>query len=77
MPLPDKVQVIKHIAVPTNKKQLRSVIGVTYYYREMWKHRLDIFKPFKQNVSQAGVSPKLIKYHANYLISTDDVHKRS
>ena len=27
IPLPDKVQAIKHIAVPTNKKQLRSFIG--------------------------------------------------
>ena len=27
MPLPDKVQAIKHIAVPTNKKQLTSFIG--------------------------------------------------
>ena len=27
MPLPDKVQAVKDIAVPTNKKQLRSFIG--------------------------------------------------
>ena len=27
MPLPNKVQAIKHIAVPTNKKQLTSSIG--------------------------------------------------
>ena len=27
MPLPDKVQAIKDIRVPTNKKQLRSFIG--------------------------------------------------
>ena len=27
MPLPDKVKVIKDIAVPTNKNQLRNVIG--------------------------------------------------
>ena len=27
MTLPDKVQAIKHIAVPTNKKQLRSFVG--------------------------------------------------
>ena len=28
-------------------------------------------------VSYAGVRPKLIKYHANILISTDDVNTRS
>ena len=35
MPLPDKVQLIKDIAVLTNKKQLRSFIGVINYYRDM------------------------------------------
>ena len=28
MPLPDTVQAIKYIAVPTNRKHLRSFIGV-------------------------------------------------
>ena len=42
MPLPDKVQAIKGIAVPTNKKQLRRFIGVINQYRDMWKHRSDI-----------------------------------
>ena len=36
MPLPDKVQAIKDIAVPTNIKQLRSFIGVINYYRDKW-----------------------------------------
>ena len=49
MPLPDKVQAIKHIAVPTNKKQLRSFIGVINYYRDMWKHRSDILTPLHDN----------------------------
>ena len=44
MPLPDKVQTIKHIAVPTNKKQFRSFIGVINCYRDMWKHRSDLTK---------------------------------
>ena len=30
-----------------------------------------------QIVSQAGVSPKLIKYYANYFITTYDVHTYS
>ena len=42
MPLPDKVQAIKDIAVPTNKNQLRSFIGEINYYGDMWKHRSDI-----------------------------------
>ena len=39
MPLPDKVQAIRHIALPTNKKQIRGFIGVINYYRDVWKHR--------------------------------------
>ena len=35
MPLPDKVEAIRNIAVPTTKKELRSFIGLIYYYRDM------------------------------------------
>ena len=42
MPLPDKVEAIKNIVVPTTKKELRSLIGLINYYREMWKYRSDI-----------------------------------
>ena len=52
MPLPDKVQVIKDIAVPTNKKQLRSFIGAINYYRDMWKHRSDILTPLTKMTSK-------------------------
>ena len=45
MLLPDTVQAIKDVAVPTNKKQLRSFIGVINYYRDMWKRRPDILIP--------------------------------
>ena len=34
MPLPDKGQAIKHIAVTTNKKHVRSFVGVINYYRD-------------------------------------------
>ena len=37
MPLSDKVEAIKNIAVPTTKKQLRSFIGLIDYYRDMWQ----------------------------------------
>ena len=43
MPLPDKVQAIKHIPVLTNKKQLTSFIGVINYYRDMWIHKSEIY----------------------------------
>ena len=52
MPLPDKVQTIIHIAVPTNKKLNRSFIGVINYNRDMWKHRLDIVTPLTEITSK-------------------------
>ena len=36
MPLPDRVQAIKHKAVPTNEQELRSFIGVINYYRDSY-----------------------------------------
>ena len=58
MPLPDKVQAIKDIAVPTNKKQLRIFIGVINYFRDMWKHWSDILTPLtKMTSNQATYVP--------------------
>ena len=50
--LSDKVQAIKDIAVPTNKQQLTSYIGVINYYRDMWKHRSDILTPLTKITSK-------------------------
>ena len=52
MPLPEKVQAIKDIAVPNNKRQLRSFIGVINYYRDMWKRRSDTLTPLTQMTSK-------------------------
>ena len=38
MPLLDKVEAIKNIAVPTIKKQIQSFIGSINYYTYMWQH---------------------------------------
>ena len=42
-------------------------------------NRMMRYNPRKNvtHVPQAGVSPKLIKQHANYLISTDDIYTSS
>ena len=52
MPLPDKVQAILNIAIPTTKKQLRSFIGIINYYRDMWQHRSDILTPLSSMTSK-------------------------
>ena len=40
------------IAILTNKKQLRSVIGIINYYRDNQKHRLDILTPLPKTTSK-------------------------
>ncbi len=44
-PLPKKVQAILNIKSSTNKKQLRSFIGMVNYYRDMWVHISEILAP--------------------------------
>ena len=45
MPIPKKVQAIKNIATPTNKRQLRRFIGMVNYYRDMWVRRSETLAP--------------------------------
>ena len=51
MPLPNKVEAIKNIAVPTTKKQSRGHIGLINY-RDIWKHRSGILTPFSSITSK-------------------------
>ena len=44
-PIAKKIEAMKRIKPPTNKKQLRSFIGMINYYRDMWKHRSVILEP--------------------------------
>ena len=63
MPLPDEVlQAIKDITVQTNKKQLRSFIGVISYYRDMWKYRSDILTSLIKMTSKQATC-NLIEEH--------------
>ena len=51
-PLEKKVQAIKQIATPTNKKQLRRFIGLVNYYRNMWMHCSDVLAPLTELTSK-------------------------
>jgi len=35
MPIPKKVEAMKHLAVPKTRKQLPSFLGMINYYRDM------------------------------------------
>ena len=62
MPLPDKVQTIKYISVPTNKKYFTSFIGVISYYRDMSKHRSDISAPLTEMTSKQATWNLTVEY---------------
>ena len=44
-PLNKKVEAISNLAPPTNRKEVRSFIGLVNYYRDMWKQRSEILAP--------------------------------
>ena len=51
-PLPDKVKAILRLAEPTNRKELRSFIGIVNYYRDMWVRRSHVLAPLASLTSK-------------------------
>jgi hypothetical protein len=50
-PLNKKVEAISNLAPPTNRKEVRSFIGLVNYYRDMWKQRSEILAPLTKLTS--------------------------
>ena len=50
-PLSRKVEAITNLAAPTNRKGVRSFIGLVNYYRDMWGRRSDILAPLTRLTS--------------------------
>jgi transposase InsO family protein len=53
-PTTSKVNAITNIAPPTNKKQLRSFIGMVNYYRDMWIRRSHVLAPLAALTSKTA-----------------------
>jgi len=51
-PLQKKVEAIKKLAPPKNKKQLRRFIGIINYYRDMWIRRSHTLAPLTKLTSK-------------------------
>ena len=54
-PLPKKVEAIRKIAPPKNKKDLRRFIGLINYYRDAWIRRSDVLAPLASLTSKKSV----------------------
>ncbi len=53
-PISKKVEAIKNIAPPKTKKELRRLIGMVNYYRDMWPKRSEILAPLTSLASKTS-----------------------
>jgi len=52
--MPNKVDAILNLARPTNVKQLRRVLGIVQYYRDIWEKRSHVLAPLTDLVGECG-----------------------
>jgi len=53
-PVLSKIDAMKKIKEPTNKKELRSFIGMINFYRDMWQRRSDLLAPLSALTSKTS-----------------------
>lgn len=56
VPQKKKVAAILALKPPTNVKQLRRVLGIVQYYRDIWEKRTDLLAPLTDLVAECGTS---------------------
>ena len=57
-PNPKKIQAIKDLERPTNVTEVRRLIGMVQYYRDLWSRRYHILQPFTE-VSAGKIGTKI------------------
>ena len=62
-PLPKKVQAILDLEPPTNLKELRRVLGIVQYYRDIWQQRSHILAPLTELVGKVKRKFKWERVH--------------
>ena len=53
-PQPEKVSAILALKEPTNVKELRKLLGMVQYYRDMWEKRSHLVAPLTDLVGECG-----------------------
>ena len=55
-PQVEKVSAILALQPPSNVKQLRRVLGIIQYYRDIWEKRTDLLAPLTDLVGECGTT---------------------
>ena len=53
-PLPNKVKAILDLDPPRNVREVRRVLGIIQYYRDIWERRSHILAPLTTLVGESG-----------------------
>ena len=71
-PVQKKVQAVLDLQPPTTLKQLRSLLGMVQFYRDMWKRRSHILAPLTDLV---GKGKKKIKWNLEHQKAFEDMKR--
>ena len=56
MPQLSKITAIRNLKVPTNVREVRKILGLVQYYRDIWPRRSHTLAPLTELVSTKNVS---------------------
>ena len=77
-PQAEKVSVILALQPPSNVKQLRRVLGIIQYYRDIWEKRTDLLSPLTDLVGECGTAKSTKKKGTKKAPwHWDDIHQKA
>ena len=77
-PQAEKVSVILALQPPSNVKQLRRVLGIIQYYRDIWEKRTDLLSPLTDLVGECGTTKSTKKKGTKKAPwHWDDIHQKA
>ena len=77
-PQEEKVSAILALQPPSNIKQLRRVLGIIQYYRDVWEKRTDLLAPLTDLVGECGTAKSTKKKGTKKSPwHWDDIHQKA
>ena len=72
-PLPNKVEAILNLALPTKLKELHRVLGIVQFYRDIWEKWSHVLAPLTDLVCELSSS----KHKCSKKVIWTDIHKKA